>query len=200
MWPLIFLSTFGGLAVLTYLGNKYTRPTAFVKARAQLAQGKHELVDGAVVTLVGVVQPIDLLTAPLTGRKCVALHVKAFLGPHWLTRFAMTRFVLATDQGEVFVEHWPEPALGFTATKVSPAYDIAARFLQGIGYMPWDAARATFEEIAIEPGARIAVHGVIRTELAKPGDPDLGELGFREVHTIVKLVGDPKHPLAMGDP
>lgn len=200
MWLVIALGTFGGLGVLTYLGNRFTRPTAFVRAKAQLAVGAPELVDGAVVTLVGVVQPIDLLTAPISGTRCVALHVKAFIGPHWLTRFAMTRFVLATEQGDVFVEHWPEAALGFTPKKRRPTYEIAARFLGGIGYMPWDAARATFEEIAIEPGQRIAVCGVVQTELAKPGDPDAGELGFRDVHQIIRLTGQPHYPLAMGEP
>ncbi len=197
MWALIILGTMGGLGLLTALGNRLVKPTSFVRARQQLALGPPQLVDGAVVTLTGTVRPIDVLTAPISGRPCVALHVKAFIGPYWCTRFAMTQFVLETDQGEVIVEHFQEAGLAFDTKTYHPAYEVAERFLVAIGRMPWEARKAHFDEIVVEPGMRIAVFGVIQTTLAVP---DAGEIGFRESRQVIHLRGDPRHPLAMGKP
>jgi hypothetical protein len=197
VWALLILVTVGGLGVLTALGNRFVKPTAFVRARQQLALGPPKLIDGAVVTLVGKVRPIDLLTAPISGRSCVALHVKAFIGPYWVTRFAMTQFILETDQGEVIVEHFHEAGLAFPVKTFHPAYDVAERFLVAIGRMPWEAGKAHFDEIIVEPGARIAVFGIIHTTLAVP---DHSEVGFRESRQVIHLQGDPRHPLAMGEP
>ena len=197
MWALIFFGTIGGLTIATWLGNKLVKPVSVVAARRQLAKGPPQLVDGAVVTLTGTVKPIDLLTAPISRRSCVALHVKAFIGPTWLTRFAMTRFVLQTDQGDVFVEHFPDAALALPILKLQPPYDVAEQFLRGIGRMPWEAGKARFEEMVIEPGDRIAVFGVVRTELEVP---EAGEIGFRDSKQVVRLTGDPRHPMALGEP
>lgn len=197
MWALIFLGTIGGLVTAIIVGNARSKPRAFLEAQRQLALGPPKLVDGAVVTLVGTVKPIDLLTAPISRRSCVALHVKAFMGAEWLTRFAMTRFVLATDQGDVVVEHFPEAKLALPILRLQPPYDVAERFLTGVGRSPFLAIKAVFEEQVVEPGDRVAVYGVVRTELEVP---DGGEVGFRDSKTVVRLTGDASHPLAMGTP
>lgn len=187
----------GVLATLTtgiVIGNRVVKPKAFVIASKRLAAGPRQLVDGEIVTLVGTVKSIDLLTAPITGRRCVALHVKAFMGSRWLTRFAMTEFILETEHGPVLVEHYPEAGMAVTAQRVKPTFEVASRFLFSQGRSWHEAKIASFEEQVIEPGDRIAVYGAIAVEATAPE----GESTFRTEAQMLRLRGTPKVHVTLG--
>ncbi|MBA3540983.1 MAG: hypothetical protein H0T79_15335 [Deltaproteobacteria bacterium] len=194
---LIFVAVLSAIGVGATVGNKLSKPTSHLVARRRLRAGPPELVDGAVVTLVGTVRAKDLLTAPLSQRPCVVLHVKTFIGPIWFTRFAMTEFVLETEHGEVIIEHFPNAGLALPVRRIhNPSFERAEHYLVGAGRSAWEVGRAVFDEIVVEPGMKISVYGVVRVDFAPPS---MGvELGFRDTTRVLRLVGSTAHPLAIG--
>ncbi|MCX5747082.1 MAG: hypothetical protein NT062_31820 [Proteobacteria bacterium] len=191
---LLLLGIVGLLVTGAVVGNSVAKSRAYVVARKRLRSAPQELVDGALVTLIGKVRAIETHPAPISGRPCVAVHVKAFMGPTWLTRFAMTRFILETPHGEIFVERVDEAGLALPAQRIRPRYEISHRYLVPLGRTLAEASCATFEETIVEVGATVAVYGVVATELAPPS----GEVGFRDSNRVVCLRGTPTVQLTIG--
>jgi hypothetical protein len=176
------------------------RRRAAVRAKIHAAPSTFE--DNAAVTFTGTVKLLGVpLTAPLTGKTCVAYRAVArtYTGSgrrtsleHEVADAAMVPFVLVTKTGEVLVD-------GETCQLVEPGepiiprkLDLEEKFLASQG-LAGRARKAGFDEARVEIGAKITVHGVSRQELAEHG----GESGFREAPTQIRLTGDDAHPLTI---
>lgn len=173
----------------------------FIKARLRLRGGAPRLADHEVVTVTGTVRVLGaLLEAPLSGRLVVFHRTVARVSEIGVRVVAcqMVEFELETDDGVVRV-------LGDTAdtaflpTPVIPRQlPRVQRFLRENGLASEYAAGAGTDEVVIEPGTRISVHGVARVELDLAST---GERGFREAAPArMTLAAHPDHPLTLGPP
>ena len=172
------------------------------QARKRLRNASRELTDGAVVTLTGVVHAKgDTMTAPLSGRQAIAFSSTARVyegaGRHrklveQYHQQETSDFVLETKDGRVEIEaggaeiaYAPEPL-------IPRQLEREQAFLAKAG----SDARARdggFDEVVIEPGMKISVHGVVRIEVA-------GGESYREAGKRIVLSGHPAHPLTIGRP
>jgi hypothetical protein len=164
------------------------------------------------VYATGIVRPLDeTLVAPLSGRTCVAYRSRVVGG---LTRLhfpgetmQLRPFVLDLGDEEIVVagEHAifglpplplaprdPEREASFAARHALPSRPDAYGF-------PTAGTHARFSEVALEPGARVAVGGTLL--LVPPDEPPAdGELGFREPPPPERrIVGNRAHPLVFAD-
>jgi hypothetical protein len=158
--------------------------------------------EGDVVRLTGIVHPIELLSAPLSGRPCVMYRSRVDnaspFGPKkWDYRLAtsITSFYLHREDGARVL------VLGQAIVEL-PAVRIVDRgrkqqFLLAQGVSVRDRGWPRFEEVIIEPGAQISVVG---TKMLAEVDPASAvERGFREPGpATIRLTGDPAHPLIIG--
>jgi hypothetical protein len=174
-------------------------------ARARMDEGDSEIVDRALVTIEGVVRPHgDPLLAPLSGRPCVAhrsrLRVYNGRGPgrtpvHELSRDRAVAFVLVSDHGDVLVDA-ERVDLAIRPAPVIPR-DLG-REQAFLGELVADPHALGSDEIAIEPGQRIRVHGIACVDTARDAVPgDAPDVGYREARQIVRVVGDERHPLTI---
>jgi len=189
----------GCVVVLTtgvWFGNRVVKSRMHARAQRLLATGPQDFVDGAVITAVGTVKSRRTLVAPISGRTCVAYHLKAWMGPAWFTRVDMVEFVLETPHGEIIVEPWPDAGFALPITELRPTYSVARDYLIAQGRTIREASNASFEEMVVEVGAKIAVYGVVHAELASPSTDR--EVGFRDDARIIRLRGAPAHPLSIG--
>lgn len=179
------------------------------RARKRMAAATSDFDDTALVTIRGKVQLVgEPLIAPLSGRICVAHQTRARLigkaVPGGLlmgglrtvageyVRVEMRPFRLATRDGDVIVEG-AKPELAIRPRPVIPRkLDRELAFLRESEYEA-TPDEMTFDEVVIEPGATIKVHGIARVEIAS------GEAQFREAPRIRKLVGDDRHPLTISE-
>jgi hypothetical protein len=172
-------------------------------ARERLRAGATQIADRTVVTVTGTVRasaPDALLEAPLSGRRVVYHRSVVRMRLHDLTLVAaeMVPFELETAEGIVRIE-------GDAADVILPPLPViprdlerVRRFLAANNESTEHAAAAGIDEIAIEPGARIAVQGLARVEVDPAG---AGERGYREdAPTRVTLEPHPAHPLTIGPP
>jgi hypothetical protein len=197
---LLVVVAFLGL-VAAGVGDRLRGARPLAEARRRLREGAPRLADHAAVTLTGTVRVRDdLIEAPLTGR-LVVFHLSVArvseLGVQ-VVEHELVPFELETAEGIVRVE-------GATADVAFPPVPViprqierVQRFLTAHGIAFEHALGASIDEIAVEPGARIAVHGVVQVEL----DPsNAGERGFREpAPTRTTLRAAPDHPLTLGPP
>lgn len=163
-----------------------------------------ELRDGDAVTLTGVVIAGDqVLEAPLSGTTCVFWSVEARVIERQQRKVkvtdafhasALARFVLETSHGKISVE-------GEAAeTELAPRAVIPRRieqeraFLRRYGRDPYFARTSGFDEIAVAPGERISVYGVVIIERALVE----GEAGYRDEGVTIRLVDHPAHRLTLG--
>lgn len=163
------------------------------------------------VVAAGIVRPLDeTLVAPLSGRTCVAYRSRAWISPPGGMSSGETTqlrpFALDLGEEEIIVtgEHaiWglpPAPLLprnleresSFLARHALTAQP--ARF--GYGRV---ASHARFTEVALEPGARVAVGGTL--VLVPPDEPPDDERGFRDLPPPeARIVGNRARPLVFVD-
>ena len=177
-------------------------------ARARMDSASKDIVDHALVTLEGVVrvrgEPIE---APLSGRPCVVYRARVRVyhrqghGTYAnhrvdreVERDGMVAFVLVSDRGEVVVEG-DRAELAIRPSPVIPrSVDRERAFL---GEVAVDPRALGSDEIVIEPGQRIRVHGIARVEAAVAGASAAPEVGYRDAPQVVRLVGDERHPLTI---
>jgi hypothetical protein len=171
--------------------------------------------EGTVVRVTGVVRKRDtLIVAPLSGTECVAARARVTTGL-WYTRgatkprewFAIVSFVVDRDgEPPVVVEGQharialPSPRLG--RVKAGSA-ELARReqLLLQLGERSASALRAGCEEVAIVPGMRVSVAGLMM--LDQPSAPPAADDArlFRELPpATLRLVGNATHPLVIGRP
>lgn len=174
-----------------------------------MRSGQRTIVDHALVTLTGTVRLLaEPLLAPLSGTPCVVHRSSAQLyrtttgirrGRRELVashvEVEMIDFALETSEGVVLVVGTSAEVTIRPARVVPRQIDREARFLvrTGLGGTPTDGA---FDEVVIEPGAKISVHGVARIE-ADPAAAGAAEVDYRNAPTSVRLEGDATNPLTI---
>jgi hypothetical protein len=180
---------------------------ALVKAlRRRRLRANPPLVDLAPVTLTGVVRAAGpLLTAPLSGRPCLAYQARARLFDpirpgHVIaapTAIEMTPFVIVTPRGEVRVPAQPIAFAIAAATVIDRDADRERAFLTGHGVSAELHLGAGLDEVRLLPGATVVLAGMIRLERAHA---DTGERGFRDDAPLEPhLVGAGDAPLTLRD-
>lgn len=194
---------FIGFGIVAAIGGIHTALFGRrAQARKRLRGAPRELVDGAVVTLTGTVAATSTLTAPLSGRTVVAFassariyegHGRQRRVVDRLIEVEMVDFVLETREGAIHVEG-VNPELEYAPEPLIPRkIDREQTFLRAHGRSV-HARDAGFDEVAIEPGMKISVHGALRVE-ATPG-----EATYRETARKIVLAAPPGHPLTIGRP
>jgi hypothetical protein len=190
-------------------GQLFAASSRRAKITRKLRSGSPVLADRTMVTLTGTIRATgELLEAPLSGRRCVIVHACAELpeldprhgtGENvMLTTRLMMPFELETADGIVLVEGTAADLELKPARIVPRSIDRERAFVVAHGRGIEVARVATFREVAVTPGMRVAVHGLALVEAA----PDqVGERGYRDaVPTRARLVAHPEYPLAIGKP
>ena len=176
-------------------------------ARKRMRAGHKEIADHTVVTLTGTVRLLgEPLIAPLSGTPCVLYRATArLLGAtnrsvglrtvdQVITKTEMIRFVLATRDGDVVVDGI-EAEVPVRGTPIIPRKLAREQAFLDAQHAATAAQDAGFDELSIEPGMKISVHGIARVEISTGAGT--GEAGFREAPPVVRLVGDDRHPLTI---
>jgi hypothetical protein len=162
--------------------------------------------EGTWVRVTGVVRVDEqTLEAPLSGVTCVVFRARITAGRHLARRaarptqqLAMVPFVLDRGaEGAVSIEG--EHALLDLPPRDLRKADRARRdrFALAQGVSLKEAARAIYEETVVEPGAVIAVAGMVMKDPVTA--PPTAELGFRDAPPpALRLAGNADHPLVIG--
>lgn len=180
------------------------------RVQRRLASGPSTLEDRALVTLSGTVRAQgEPLVAPVSGRPCVLYEVHASLRVRKhalssrveevekLVARTMTPFFLDTADGRVLVEGDCADT-SFAPSPVIPRdLDREIEFLRALGKERELASMSIFEELVVEPGARVAVQGMAIVETRHD---DAGERGYRDAAALVRITAHPEHPLTIGSP
>jgi hypothetical protein len=197
-----------GIALLGGAVRVIARANHRAAIRAKMLAAPRTVEDNALVTLSGTAKLIgEPLIAPLSGRPCVAFRATArtyktssrptkMAAPDQeVSEIVMTPFVLVTPQGDVLVDgdHCEMPIRGAPVIPRRLDRERAFMIRMALTGLPQTSG---FDEVVIEPGAHILVHGIARTELATSG----GETGFRDAPTRIRLSGDAAHPLTIDLP
>ena len=169
--------------------------------RARLRAGSFTLAHGEIVTVVGTIRETqELVESPLSARRGVFVYARAELpevGPQAkLEETRMVPFELDTQHGIVFVDG---TGADFTLKPKAPAPRSAEReraFVATHGRGVEVANVATYRELVLEPGMRVAVVGVAQIAEALED-----ERGYRDpVGTKIRLVRPPNAPITIGQP
>jgi hypothetical protein len=176
-------------------------------ARQRMRSGQRTIADRAVVTLRGTVRVFaEPLIAPLSGTPCV-LHrsaARVYTTGRGLGRVyrvvdgeyvsvEMAEFILDTREGPVIVSGTEAEVTMRPGAIVPRQLAREAAFLRSAGDGS-DPRTAAFDEVVIQPGAKIEVHGVAQIEV---DDAANGERGYRDAPTKTRIVGDAAHPLTI---
>jgi hypothetical protein len=183
----------------------HARLTGPVARTRRLARGTTAIVDREVVTVEGTVRTTaTALTAPLSGRPCVAYHAVAtlydvVLGSRLIVgkidehRLMPFELVLERDGGTVTIDgdraelaEAPRPLI---PRKIELEEDFVARHDR-----PAELARyGGFEEAVIAVGDRVRVQGLALAE----ADAVAAQL-YRDGAPRIRIVAHPEHPLTIG--
>ncbi|HEX4454226.1 MAG TPA: hypothetical protein VH143_25360 [Kofleriaceae bacterium] len=171
--------------------------------------------EGTLVRVTGVVRKRDtLIVAPLSGAECVAARARITTGV-WQLRgamrprewFAIVSFVLDRGGEPPVIVEGEHARIALPPEKLARAkagsHDLARReqLLLQLGEKATNAFRAGCEEIAIVPGMRVSIAGVMMLDVPVAAPPGDGERGFRDLPaTTMRLVGNATHPLVIGSP
>jgi hypothetical protein len=171
--------------------------------------------EGTLVRVTGIVRKREtLIVAPLSGVECVAARARVTTG-FWYTRtalkprewFAIVSFVLERDREPPVVVEGEHARIAVPAEKLARAKsgsrELARReqLLLQLGEKATNAYRAGCEEIAIVPGMRVSVAGLMMLGLpeAAPADDDARLFRDQPPNTL-RLVGNAAHPIVIGSP
>jgi hypothetical protein len=182
---------------VSYFGpTRRARRLALAKARAQLDAGSTELVDGALVTVIGQIDLVgDALDAPLSGRPCVAYAARV-RGTDRAGRrseagtSAMAGFVVTTRERVIAVEGGH---VVVTLPLIPVIPEDRARSQRYGDRVELEQVSEPYEAI-VESGARLAVSGrlVIERDVDKQT-----EAGYRDEPTRARLVGSEEQPITI---
>jgi hypothetical protein len=175
------------------------------KRARKLAQGTTAIADREVATVEGTVcAPAAPLTAPLSGRSCVAYHAVATLyrvelgkripvstiEEHRLTPFALE----ITRGGETVTIDGDRAELAELPRPLIPRkLDLERSFVARHSQPPALARDSGFEEVVIAVGDRIRVQGLALVEAH-----EAAEQLYRDGVLRVRIVAHPGHPLTIG--
>jgi hypothetical protein len=202
-----FLVTFGLVAVTTIPRLVRTARHRY-RTRMRMRDAAAELADRTLATVTGTVRVLDRsLVAPLSGRTCVIYVARVAIKTDALQQLVApiedpvetrwVQFALETDAGTVIVDDTAGdvdlPELPLIPRKL----ELEQRFLAERGAPPELARTAGFHEIVVEPGDRIAVHGLV---IHEEHTGEVGERGYRDMPRRVRLVAHRDHALAISKP
>lgn len=191
-------------AIAIVVGGMFAPMAHRASVRKRLRSAPSKIEHGALVTVIGrIVDTSDLVEASLSGRRGVLAVASAEMpemeanGPVIYRRLAMAPFDLDTvNAGLVRIDATTaDIAIRPTAPKPrSTEREQAFMLAHGRGA---NAARvATFREVVLVPGMRIAVHGIAQIE----EDPH-AERGYRDLVPRRTRIVPPKNArIAIGDP
>jgi hypothetical protein len=196
---------FIGIAALGATLTAVSRAQHRAAIRRKMLAAPRTFEDNALVTLTGTAKLVgEPLIAPLSGRPCIAFRASARtyrLGSRQrthreldqeVTQVVMTSFVLVTADGDIEVNgetcELPMRSAPVIPRKLERERDFMIR-----AALIGTPQHSGFDEIVIQPGAKIMVHGIARKELAATG----AETGFREAPTLIRITGDEAHPIAI---
>lgn len=169
------------------------------RAGKRLRDGLSCLTDGEVATVVGVVFPAgEILIAPVTGKNCVAYEARVSTASQNLTVEpvrAIIPFDLQTSSGMVRIDAEHAELLIEYRPLIPRNLDRERAFVSRLGY-EIDMRSVTCEEICVEVGTMVAVHGVVQLEVA----PQSQEAGYRHAGTRIRISAHPEHALTIGAP
>lgn len=198
----------GVMLVALYFSKSQRINRALRKApRVNIAQAS----DGDYVKLVGTLEPIDQLAAPLSGRACsyYEVIVEEERGARNRTWSTVIRerdgcpFMINDGTAKARVElseaetaltqdgHWSSGFLNDADPELE-AY-LARHGKSSTGLVFNRTLR--YREGVLEPGEQVAVLGVIGREV----DPDGQSAGFREAPSRVNVSGEPNRPMRVSD-
>lgn len=163
------------------------------------------------VCAAGIVRLLDeTLVAPLSGRTCVAYRSRVWPGWHTGAPFSaetmqLRPFVLDLGDEEIIVagDHaiFGLPPLELAPRDLEREASFIARHALAVqhGLFGRSASRARFAEVALEPGARVAVGGTL-VLVPRDEPPTDNERGFRDPPPpSQRIVGNRARPLVFVD-
>ncbi len=197
--PVLLLVGVGAFMAYRYFAPKRQRSqmNQFVQAAPILMPGA-PIPDGAFVRIVGTVRPMSTVTAPLSGRACVAYRttittevvVFGTTTKHETSEvFDMAPFVIERPEGPVVVDgsyaqlHLPPLPWNQLSS------NNRERFVMSRGLNIREAARSEFTETVIEAGMQVCVAGCVVTDGGGPGAQ------YRAPTSQPRLIGNAQAPI-----
>lgn len=168
-----------------------------VLRRRRLARSPR-MLEGNRVTISGTVQAPATLEAALSGKRCVVHRSRArvVVGEKLVAEpreLEVSPFVVVTRHGPIRIDV-RELALDVSAETVvdqATARQLAFRARHAI---PAQAA-AAYDEIVVEPGAKVTIRGIVAVERNLEA---AGERGYRDdAPTTIHLRGQPSKPVTL---
>jgi hypothetical protein len=168
--------------------------------------------ENELVAAVGVVRPLEeTLVAPLSGRACVAYRSRVRIGwwnaaiqtPSGTCETMQVRpFLLDLGDEEIIVVG-DRAIFGLAPLRLAPDAVRERSFLARhalLSARPSQQPAARFSEVALEPGARIAVGGTL-VLVPREEPPSDVELGFRDPPPpSPRIAGNRERPLVFAEP
>lgn len=180
-------------------------PVAYrASVRKRLRSAPSKIEHGTLVTVIGrIVETGELVEAPLTGRRGVLVAASAELpeldrdGPLIYRSFAMKPFDLDTVTAGIVRIDATMADIGIRPAAPKPrSTEREEAFMVSHGRGVTAAHVATFREVVLAPGMRIAVHGIALIE-----EDEQAERGYRDSAPRCTRIVPPKGALiAIGDP
>lgn len=209
MWMLALALAAGSAAA--GIGRRFTeraRARRQLRMRAVLGPGAAE---GEHVRVSGVVRVYERsVTAPLSGRACVAYRARAKIMMMNVKRrmpkasvsppesSLAVPFLLDRGAEGMVVVDGPHALFDVPSIKLGAADGERGRaFLAVHGFTSAQNVTARFDEVAIEPGMSVTVAGVLMKDVAL--EPSADASGFRQgPPPSIRIVGSLEHPLVIG--
>ena len=164
--------------------------------------------DGTIARITGTIVAGQTLVAPITGRPCVAYRARvaprgalanrAPFGP--LEELQLAPFTIDNVHVESANTRFDlPPARLRPSVEQRDRYDaFLYKYRLWRHHTMWGKYGPEFEEIILEPGARVTVAGLVMHDLA---EHIAGEVGFRDGAPVrVRIVGNAEHPIVIGLP
>lgn len=196
-----FAAAVVSLLFSTFFGRAMWRRSVNRRLRA----GARDVTHGAMVTVVGTICETDqLVEAPLSGKKGVLVVTTAELPeldadgrPLQLSRTTTLPFSIDTANAGIVLVEATHADIALKGTAPRPRNtDREVAFVVAHGRGATVAPVATYRELVLAPGMRIAVHGAALVE-----DDVHAERGYRDgVPVRTRIVGSPDQRLAIGEP
>jgi len=180
----------------------HRRLTGPVARARRLAGGTTPIADREIVTVEGTVRATaTALTAPLSGRSCVAYHaiatvpregrtVRDTIDEHRLTPFELE---IAGDGATVTIDGDRAELAEEPRPLIPRKLELEQRFIARHGHSEQRARYSGFAEAVIAVGDRIRVQGLALAE----ADDDAAQL-YRDGAPRIRIIAHPTHPLTIG--
>lgn len=181
-----------------WCGYKLATARRRLNAERRLQLGVGSFSEGEGATVVGTVRAIGApLTAPLSGKPCVAYEARARAGllnfstePE-VVRARVIPFEIEAN-GDIVAVETDRAELVFDALPMVNDGEREIAFAKACGITA-PINDVSCSEICVEIGRMVAVHGVVSMDLVVP-------TGYRQTAAKLKLGPHPEHALTIGEP